>query len=204
VLRIRVGSDPDAAVSLLRSLERNRSLRRLTLALDLWPFGNFADPSAVGAALRDLVANNRTLTQLGIGAAEWEWAVPFVARGLEHNRDLQVLNFSLLGPGEMIAAGATVSEEIANALRNHNTTLTEIRSLRYVDADSQSREIEWLLSLNEYRRQLMVDPGQVPAGLWTHVLDRIRRDGRADVMYHYVNRLVRRSAVSVSASSAPP
>jgi hypothetical protein len=104
----------------------------------------------------------------------------------------------------MIAADATVSEEIASALRSHNTTLTEIRFLRYVDADPQSREIEWLLSLNEYGRHLLLDPGQVPAGLWTHVLNRIRRDGREDVMCHYVNRLVRRSAVSVSASSVAP
>jgi hypothetical protein len=90
---------------------------------------------------------------------------------------------------------AATSAAMVDVLRNHNTTLTELQGLTY-EAESHHKEIEWLLALNRYERQFLFHHERVPAGLWPHVLVRIRSDEREDVMYHFVNRRIRRSVAA--------
>jgi hypothetical protein len=86
-----------------------------------------------------------------------------------------------------------------NVLERHNTSLTTLEGLDYEDESHEDR-IEWLLTLNRYKKSFLAQadtPAPVSSGLWPHVLGRIRSDDRVDVMYHFMNRLVRRSVVSV-------
>jgi hypothetical protein len=171
------------------------------VATDTWRLTDGVE--IVGPALQDLVSTNATLSTFGIWIgpsiqhpeSDANWTVNFVVRGLERNRNLKVLDFSKNGYSRRAVEDASTSEEIVNLLRNHNTTLTDINGLTYL-SEPHGLEINWLLKLNRYKRQFLLDPGLVPAGVWKYVFRRLQVDRRVDVMYHFVNGLIRRSVVT--------
>jgi hypothetical protein len=193
-LNLQISDDSledEHVVDLLQTLQGNRSIRDLVFTVN--------EREMVGPAMQGLVANNSTLKTLGIEANTEE--AKFIIRGLKHNRQLEVLEFTSRWSPVLLDKGT--SAELVDVLRNHNTALSGIKGLLF-KSKAHRKEIEWLLSLNRYTRHLLADPGRVtPRGLWAHVLGRVRRDGRADVMYHLVNALVRRNvALSAEESGA--
>lgn len=81
-----------------------------------------------------------------------------------------------------------------DVLKHHNASLTDFSGLKF-ESTIHRKAIKWLLALNRCKCQFLVNRASVPADIWTHGLNRIRVDGREDVMYHCHNTLVRGSVV---------
>jgi hypothetical protein len=96
---------------------------------------------------------------------------------------------------EAIVAGLVQNEAVTNLGVAPFTVHTSFRdmlqtntTLQFV-SDERDPEITWLLTLNRYKRRLLLAPQQLPESLWTRVLEQIVRDNRADVLFHFVKRL---------------
>jgi hypothetical protein len=128
-----------------------------------------------------------------------------IARALANNRALKVL--SLNGLDEI----DPISFALLCGMLQTNVTLERIKFHDSIEHSEAKDKIEWLLTLNRYKRRCFpvvvpdgvgyplpegdpdprpaCDPEALPGGVWSSVLERIATDHRADVMSHFLRRL---------------
>jgi hypothetical protein len=126
------------------------------------------------------------------------WFLPLLFRGLRDNQHLQALRFHRYSAKRRLHVDGAISEDIVGALGRRSAAVARVEGLHVRRAGHWSR-VEWLLALNRYGRRLLDraegPDAALPPGLWPHALYPAGRDGRVDVMYHFFNRLARRSVV---------
>jgi hypothetical protein len=126
------------------------------------------------------------------------WFLPLLFRGLRDNQHLQALRFYRCSAKRRLHVDGAISGEIVGALGRRSAAVARVEGL-YVRRAGHWSRVEWLLALNRYGRRLFAradgPDAALPPGLWPHALYPAGKDGRADVMYHSINRLARRSVV---------
>jgi hypothetical protein len=188
-----------SVVRILKSVEQNAALQSFSGAfyLSLEPDSGLIGP--LRTAILELVSSRSTLSSLGLllePSRVMNDVIGIITEGLQHNHSLSHLDFSQ-PQGEYYFRSPwfssswkvddTTSKQIVDVLSKPkpNTTLTTIKGLDYDSAEDKA-QIEWLLTLNRYKRAFLCDPRQVEQGWWPHVLARIALDNRHDVMFHFV------------------
>jgi hypothetical protein len=170
---------PASVASIIGCLETNGTLQTFNGIFEL------SSPVLRGtfdAVLTSLLSANNVLTKFGL----------FV-----HD----VRNASELGNKNMllepVVAGLALNETLKSislapfeADASFRAMLQKNATLQYVEGVSDP-DIAWLLTLNRYKRRLLLTPRQLPESLWTRVLEQIVKDDRADVLFHFMKRLPR-------------
>jgi hypothetical protein len=179
------GLTASAVVAFLSVLHRKRALKTFTGELyvnEEW------DSDCLDNVLFDLITTTSMIKTFGLrlrslrSSSTKEYNVAIlrtVIRGLEHNQSVTTL-VSL--PRYFYA----VTKSLLSLLQR-NYTLE--RLLHYRFEEPIEKEIKWLLDLNRYKRRCLLVPEQVPSGCWLGVVERIAKDQRPDVLYHFMKRM---------------
>jgi hypothetical protein len=175
---------PASVVPILGSLVKNRVLRTFKGSFE---FSSPANPGTFDSVLISLLSTNTVLKTFhfkfqvsgsvhGCNNRESykDKLLDSIAAGLVHNESLE--SFEYEGPKSY-----TAERSFRNMLEK-NTTLLSVTGVYYPD-------IEWFLTLNRYKRRLLLSSVQIPDSWWTHVLERIAKDNRQDVLFHFLKRL---------------
>jgi hypothetical protein len=191
---VRSSLTSPSVIAFLRALQASRSVDTFT--------GEFGvvvhwgeDPHCLDGALFDLFSLNKTLKCFGLRVKMFisdssrqsllakcnETILSAVVRGLKHNQTLKELTYvsdSWL---------KNVTPSLLDALQ-HNVTLEGIRNDLGWRPRTIPEEVEWFLALNRYKRRCLVKASEVPIGCWSAVFERIVKDDRCDVLYHFLKR----------------
>jgi hypothetical protein len=212
-------------VSILQSLHKNRAIKTFH---GKFVFDSPVEVGILDAVLFALLSSNSLLESFGlevllrerlhnvvvddqpidgeIPSNYTELVVAPIARALAENRFLKVLCLNGL---EVMDPSAFA---LLSGMLKTNVTLERITFHDNVEDSEAKDAIDWLLTLNRYKRRCLVqdsnlvdqsphpsnktprptsvhDPDSLPRGAYSSVLERIATDRREAVMYHFLRRL---------------
>lgn len=171
---------PASVAAVIACLETNKTLQTFQ---GIFEVSSPAERGTIDPVLTSMLSVNKVLKEFALYV--------HLRMGVRDSSDLGHENMLL----EAIVAGLVHNETLKSlsvAPFKVNTSFRDMlqknTTLQFV-SDEGDPEITWLLTLNRYKRRLLLAPQQLPESLWTRVLEQIVKDDRADVLFHFVKRL---------------